>query len=126
LSPAFGTSMGVELRQPILRDLVIDPARLSVRLADAGRHEAVASLRRTVSETVAAVRRAYWGLVAARQGVSVREDAVRLAERQLGETRTRFRSGSVPGTELSEPRAELERRLSDLLSQRQTLARTEN
>jgi outer membrane protein TolC len=97
-----------------------------VRVANAGRHEAVASLRRTVSETVAAVEKAYWGLVATRQGLSVREDAVRLAEQQLGETRSRVQSGSTPGTELSQPRAELERRRGDLLAEREALARAEN
>src|SRR5207249_5463878 len=76
--------------------------------------------------TVAAVEKAYWGLVAARQGVSVREDAVRLAEQQLGETRTRVASGSTPATELSQPRAELERRRGELLAERETLARAEN
>src|SRR5207237_977308 len=80
LSPAFGTQVGVELRQPLLRGLGLDDARLALRVASTGRRAAVASLRRTVSETVAAVEKAYWDLVAARQGVGVREDAVRLAE----------------------------------------------
>src|SRR5262245_24078806 len=31
LSPAYATRVGVELRQPLLRHLAIDPARLSVR-----------------------------------------------------------------------------------------------
>ncbi len=126
LSPAYSTNLGVELRQPLLRDLAIDPARFTIRVARAGRHAADASLRRTVSETVAAVEKAYWRLVAARQGVGVLEDAVRLAEQQLEETRTRVQSGSAPGTELSQPRAELERRRGDLLAEREALARAEN
>lgn len=126
LSPAYGTAMGVELRQPLLRDLAIDPARFTIRVARAGRHQADASLRRTVSETVAAVETAYWNLAAARQSIAVREDAVRLAEQQLAETRTRVQSGSAPGTELSQPRAELERRRGDLLADREALARAEN
>jgi outer membrane protein TolC len=126
LSPAYDTNVGVELRQPILRDLFIDKTRLSVRVANAGRRGAVASLRRTVSETVAAVEKAYWGLVAARQGVGVREDAVRLAEQQLADTRSRVQTGSTPGTELSQPRAELERRRGDLLAEREALARAQN
>ena len=126
LSPAFSTGMGVELRQPLLRNLSIDASRQGVRAADAGRHQALASLQRSVSETVAAVDRAYWSLVAARQGVSVREDATRLAEQQLGDTQARVESGTTPGTELSQPRAELERRRADLLAQREVLARAQN
>jgi len=126
LSPAYSTRVGVELRQPLLRDRSIDDARLSVRVAKAGRRQADASLRRTLSETVAAVEQAYWGLTAARLGVGVREEAVRLAEDQLGQTRARVESGSVPGTEIAQPRAELERRRSDLLAAREAVARADN
>src|SRR5206468_1858334 len=72
LSPAYDTQVGVELRQPLLRDLTTDEARLSVRVANAGREAATASLRRSVSETVSAADQAYWTLVASRLGVGVR------------------------------------------------------
>jgi len=110
LSPAYGTRVGVELRQPLLRDLAVDDVRLRLRVAHADRGAAMASLRRSASNTVAAVERAYWGLVAVRQGIAVREDAVTLAEQQLAETQSRVQTGTVSGTELSQPRAELERR----------------
>jgi len=126
LSPAFGTRMGVELRQPLLRDLAVDDARLGVRVARAGRNAAIASLRSSVSATVAAVEKAYWVLVAARQGVAVREDAVRLATQQLEETATRVESGAAPGTELSQPKAELERRRGELLGERERQARAQS
>jgi len=126
LSPAYGTQVGVELRQPLLRDRAIDGARLSVRVAAADRQGADASLRWAVTETVAAVERAYWALVAARLGVGVREESVRLAEEQLEETEARVASGSVPRTELAQPRAELERRRGELLAGREAAARTEN
>jgi len=126
LSPAYDTQVGVELRQPLLRDLATDEARLSVRVANAGRERALASLRRAVSETVSAVEQAYWTLVAARLGIEVRDEAVRLAQTQLEETRARVQSGSVPRTELAQPRAELERRRGELLAARETLARAEN
>jgi outer membrane protein TolC len=126
LSPAYATRVGVELRQPLLRNLAIDPVRLAVRVAKAGREQSAASLRRTVAETVAGTEQAYWALSAARLGVSVREQAVRLAEEQLGETRTRVASGVAPATELAQPRAELERRRGDLLAAREAEARAEN
>jgi outer membrane protein TolC len=126
LSPAYGTSVGVELRQPLLRDLAMDDARLRLRVAGAGRRAATAALERSVSTTVAGVERAYWSLVAVRQGVEVREDAVRLAEQQLDETEARVESGAAPGTEMSQPRAELERRRGELLGQREAEARAEN
>ena len=125
LTPAFGTRVGVELRQPLLRDLAMDDTRLRVRLAGAGRLAAAAALERSVSGTVAAVERAYWNLVAVRQGLEVKEDAVHLAEQQLAETQARVESGAAPATEMSQPRAELERRRGELLGQREARARAE-
>ena len=101
LSPAFRTRVGIEFRQPLLRDLATDAARRDVRAARSDRRGAIASLRRAVSETIAAVEQSYWTLVAARLGVQVREEAVRLAEAQLVETQARVRTGTVPRTELA-------------------------
>ena len=126
LSPAFGTQAGVELRQPLLRDRSIDAARLSVRRATAGREGATAALRRVTTETVAAVEQAYWRLVAARLGVEVRGEAVRLAQQQLEQTQTRVETGSVARTESAQPRAELERRRGELLEAREAVARADN
>jgi len=126
LSPAYTTRIGATLRQPLLRRRSMDPERLAVRRSEAGRRFAAASLRRAVVETVAAAEQAYWGLSASRLAVHVREEAVRLAEDQLGETRTRVESGAAPETDLAEPRAELERRRGELFAARETLARSEN
>ena len=126
LSPSYDTRLGLELRQPLLRDRGTDAARLSVRVAKAGREGATASLRRAITETVAAVERSYWTLAAARRGTEVREEAVRLAEEQLQQTQARVDTGSAPRTELAQPRAELERRRGELLASREALARAEN
>ena len=126
LSPAYGTNAGVLLRQPLLRDLRIDAERLGIKVAKAGQHGAEAALRRTLSETVASVERAYWLLTAVRQGVSVREEAVQLASEQLGETETRVQAGVAPQTEIAQPRAELERRRGELLEARELLVRAED
>jgi outer membrane protein TolC len=126
LSPAYGTNAGVQLRQPLLRDRAIDPERLGIKVAKAGRQGAEASLRRTVSETVASVERAYWLLTAVRLGVSVREEAVQLATEQLGETQIRVESGVAPQTEIAQPRAELERRRGELFEARELLVRAED
>jgi outer membrane protein TolC len=126
LTPAYGTALGVELRQPLLRDRRIDPARFGVRVAAADRDRATAALQRDLAETVAAVERAYWSLLAVHGEVGVREEAVRLAQEQLGETAERIESGMAPETEIAQPRAELERRRGELLAARQTEAQAQN
>ncbi len=125
LSPAYDTRLGVAVRQPLLRDRAIDQARLVVRVAAADRDRAAGALRQQVTETVAAVERAYWGLVAARRAVGVREEAVTLATQQLHETESRISNGSSPENEIAQPRAELERRRGDLLAAREAAARAE-
>ena len=126
LSPAYSTQVGVELRQPLLRDRATDPARSAIRVAAADRKRAGASLRREINETMAAVERAYWTLVAARREVSVREEAVRLAAEQLEETRIRVEKGAVPETEIAQPRAELERRRGEYLASREAASRADS
>lgn len=126
LSPAYDNRVGVELRQPLLRGRAVDPARLGIRVAAADRDRAAASLVRQVQETVAAVERAYWNLVAVRREVDVRREAVALAEEQLDETQTRIEGGAAPETEIAQPRAELERRRGELIASRETVARAES
>lgn len=126
LSPSYGTQVGVELRQPLLRDREVDAARLTLRVTAADRRRAGAVLRREVAETVAAIERAYWSLTAVRQEVGVREEALRLADEQLIETRARIEGGVAPETELAQPRAEQERRRGELLAAREAVARADN
>ena len=126
LSPAYDTGLGVEFRQPLLRDRAIDPARFGLKVAAADRELAAADLRRQLMETVAAVERSYWTLTATRRELSVREEALRLAQDQLGETEHRIEAGASPETEVAQPRAELERRRGELLASREAATRAEN
>lgn len=125
LSPAYQTRVGIELRQPLLRDRASDPERLSIRVADADRKRSTAELRADITDAVAAVERAYWDLAAARAEVNVREEAVQLAEEQLGETEARVESGAAPKTEIAQPRAELERRRGEMLAAREAASRAD-
>jgi len=126
LSPAYDTRAGAELRQPLLRGLGMDAARLSVRAARADLRGADAGLARARIETVAAVERAYWSLAAARLGVDVRSESVRLAAQQLDEARSRVDTGALPPTAAAEPRAELERRRGELLAAGESVVRAED
>ncbi len=126
LSPAYQSQLGVEARQPLLRDRAIDSARFGLKVAAADRDRAAASLRRQVTETVAAVEQAYWTLVAARRAVGVEREAMDLAGQQLSETKIRIEAGSSPETESAQPRAEIERRRGDLLAAQEAASRAEN
>jgi outer membrane protein len=126
LSPAYDTGVGISLRQPLLRGLVIDPAREAIRVAATGREESQARLEEAVSDTVAQVEEAYWSLVAVRRDVVSIESSVELARRQLSETRDRVEMGTLPKTDIAEPTAELERRKGDLALAQRRVEEAEN
>lgn len=126
LSPVYGTGLGAEFRQPLLRNRLIDAARAEILVAAADRERAAAGLRREVTDTVAAVERAYWTLTAVRRELAVREEAVRLAQEQISETDARIEAGTAPETEVAQPRSEVERRRGELLASLEAAARAEN
>ena len=126
LSPSWSTSIALELRQPLLRNLSVDPARQSLRVARVDRTRSAASLARVTAETVAAVERAFWSLLAARRDVDARHSAVALAERQKGDVEARVEAGTLSEADLSSPVAELERRRGDLFASREAASRAEN
>ncbi len=125
LSPAWSTSVGVDLRQPLLQGLRLDPARRALRIARIDRERGSASLRRAVTETVASVERAYWSLVAARRDVLVREASIKLAGDQRDDTKTKIDVGTLAESEIAQPVAELERRRGDLYASQEAVRRAE-
>jgi outer membrane protein TolC len=114
LTPAYTTGFAIDLRQPLLQGLAIDPARRAIRIAQLDRDRSAASLRRIVSDTVASVERTYWSLVAARRTVAVARKSVGLAESQKTDTEARIEAGVLPESDLAQPVAEVERRKGEL------------
>ncbi|HSP93343.1 MAG TPA: TolC family protein [Thermoanaerobaculia bacterium] len=126
LSPAYDTGVGVALRQPLLKDLQMDPAREGIRVASADRGASKARLEQTVSDTMARVDTAYWNLVAVRRDVVSIESSIELAGRQLSDTKVRVESGALARTDVAEPTAELERRRGNLALARQRVEEAQN
>ena len=125
LSPSYSTFAGISLRQPLLRNLSIDPAREAIRIAVAQRGETAAQLSATVADTVTQVDSVYWTLVAARRNVVSIESSVKLADQQLAETKSRVEAGVLGETDIAQPTAERERRLGNLALARQAVVRAE-
>jgi outer membrane protein TolC len=126
LSPAYSTDVGVAFRQPLLRNLAIDPAREAIRVAMADQSASEARLSRVVTETIRQVDTAYWILVAARRDVTSIESSIVLAEKQLSDTKARVEAGDLGETEIAQPTAERERRKGNLALARQVVAQAEN
>ena len=117
ISPAWFTSLGVELRQPLLQNRAIDPARRAIRVS---RVRAIARRRRCAASSPrpAAVEQAYWTLVAASRDVEIRERASPSpmpARRRPGARRGAGGAGVGHGA----VSAEIERRRGDLFASRE-------
>jgi outer membrane protein TolC len=123
--PAYTTSLGVDLRQPLLRNRAIDPARAALRVTALDRDRSSAALATQVLQTVSQVEAAYWQLVAARRDVDVHRGTVALAERQREETQIRVKGGAASPSDVAQPTAEVERRRGDLLIAQESVARAE-
>ena len=123
--PAYTTSLGVDLRQPLLRHRAIDPARAALRVTALDRERSGAALATQVLQTVSQVESAYWQLVAARRDLDVRRGNVTLAEQQRADTQVRIQGGTVAASDLAQPTAEVERRRGDLFAAQETVARAE-
>lgn len=126
LSPSWVSQISLELKQPILQNRAIDAPRRALRVARLDRDRSAASLRRTVTEAVAAVERAYWTLVAARRDLEIRRGAVALAEEQGAEVQARIEAGTLSESEAVQPKAEIARRLGDVYSAEESVARAGN
>ena len=126
LTPSWLTAGGIEVRQPLLQNRRIDRARGAIRIARADAARAETSLEIAAADVVAAVERAWWGVVAARRDVETRVGTVSLAERQREDTRVRIEAGTQSLADLAETTAEVERRGGELLAARERLAHAEN
>jgi outer membrane protein len=123
--PAYLTSLGVDLRQPLLRNRVIDPARAALHVTALDRDRSGAALDRQLLQTVSEVEAAYWTLVAARRDVEVRRGSVALADQLHADTQVRIRAGTASPADLAQPAAELERRRGDLFAAQEAAARAD-
>jgi HAE1 family hydrophobic/amphiphilic exporter-1 len=124
-SPAYITSLGVEVQQPLLRSRAIDPTRASLRITALDRQRSGAVLERQALETVAAVEKAYWDLASARRQVMVRRASVTLAEEQREDTQVRIHARTIPKSDIAQPTAEVERRRGDVFAAEEQVARAE-
>ena len=124
-APAYTSSLGVDLQQPLLRNRAIDPSRTALLVTALDRDRSGAGLARQVQETVADVEKAYWSLVAARRELDVRRGNLALAERQHRDTQIRIEAKTVAVSDLAQPAAEVERRRGDVLSAQEAVVRAE-
>ena len=124
-APAYLTTIGAQVRQPLLRDRSIDSSRTELTITALDREKSHAQLEQSVQNVVASVEQAYWTFVSALREVQVRRDSVTLADQQRADTQARIDARTAAALDIAQPTAEIERRRGDLFAAQESALRAE-
>jgi outer membrane protein TolC len=123
--PAYRTTLQLSLSQPLLRNAWLTVNRAPMVIASL-RRDASRFLGQAEAEKILAdVEIAYWELVLAHQELTVRQNAVRLAQEQVAESQTQLKHGAVAQIDVTEAEASVARRLEDVEVSRAEIAEAE-
>ena len=117
--------MQASYTQPLLRGFRIDNTRQQIRVTRINRDIADIDLRQTVTNTVSAVRNAYWDLVYASQTLAVQQQALDLAEALVRDNEARVEIGTLAPIDIVQAQSEAAARRQTLAAAEQALATAE-
>ncbi|MBK7974360.1 MAG: TolC family protein [Deltaproteobacteria bacterium] len=121
LSPSYVPTLTLELKQPLLRGLLLDRSRAQIQLAEIDRTQSGLALTQTVRDVVRVVEQDYWELHHAMQIVRINRLALELGKALLGNDRRRFEVGVLPKPDLLDDEASVARLEDDLVRTRSAL-----
>ena len=124
-NPSFRSSVQASYTQPLLRGFRIDNTRQQIRVTRINRDIADIDLRQTVTNTVSAVRNAYWDLVYASQTLAVQQQALDLAEALVRDNEARVEIGTLAPIDIVQAQSEAAARRQTLAAAEQALATAE-
>jgi len=113
---------GLTVTQSLLKGLTPAAYLAALRQARLDLELSRAELKAIAEQVVFDAERAYWNLYLAIQAVHIREESMRLAQRQLDETMERIAVGRLAELEQASVEAELAARRVDLLDARNILS----
>jgi outer membrane protein len=106
-NPLVQSGLGINVSQPLVRDLSIDPARQQLAISRTNRDIAGTRLRESIVHTTANVKAAYWNLVSAVANVEARRSALALAEELVRVNKAKVDVGTSPPLDLVSAQAEV-------------------
>jgi outer membrane protein len=126
LNPQYNTTLNVQMRQPLIKNLSIDDARRRIQVANRRLDLSDAQFRQKAMDIVSRVQRAYWDLVFALKDLQIRRGSVDLARTQLERNQRLVKDGTLAPIELVSVEVELERRHENVLLALDLVTRAEN
>jgi outer membrane protein TolC len=122
----YTPSIGINLTQPLLKNMWIDLPRLTLQLERKNLLQSQADVRAQVIQVATDVANAYNEVIAARESVRLQQKALELAERLQMENKKRVEVGTMTQLELDDAGAQVARSRADLISAQQSLASAGN
>ena len=106
-NPLVQSGLGLNVSQPLVRDLAIDPARQQLAVSRTNRDIAGTRLRESIVHTTANTKAAYWNLVSALANVDARRSALALAQELVRVNKAKVDVGTSPPLDLVSAQAEV-------------------
>jgi outer membrane protein len=105
-NPQFNSTLNFNYTQPLLRNFRIDATRQALQTTRISRDNADLNLTARSTNTLAAVRSAYWDYVFAIQAVDVARQSLTLAQKLLSDNRVRVEVGTMAPMDVVQAQAE--------------------
>lgn len=115
INPAYDSSLGLTLTQPLLRGFGTDVNRTYIEVARREHDISRLEFERLVIGIVQSVEDAYWNLVYARENLEVARTSLTLALDLLEQTRTRVRIGTSAPIDIVQSEATVAAREQDII-----------
>jgi len=125
-NPLLQSGLGVNVSQPLVRDLSIDTARQQLVSSRINRDIADTRLQESVVHTTANVKAAYWNLVSALANVEARRSALTLAQELVRVNKAKVDVGTSPPLDLVSAQAEVAANQEQLIIAETTVKQTED
>lgn len=118
----YGSSLGLTLNQPLLRDFWIDQPRATIQINKKRLKSSEWSLRLQLETTVALVETAYYDLISSRENIKVQQTALQYASQLLRENKKKVEVGALAPLDEKQAESEVARVRASLLQSEQAYA----
>jgi outer membrane protein TolC len=122
----YSGNAAINLRQPLLRNFWIDPARALIKIDRVNLRISEEALRATINDTLLRVEQAYYNLIFARENVKVQATALELASQLLRENRKRVEVGALAPLDEKQAESEVASTRAALIDAERTLSEQQN
>jgi outer membrane protein TolC len=121
-----GGSVSVDIVQPLVKDLWLNPTRLNISVYKNRLKWTEHGLRLRIMNLITRVEVAYYDLMAGYENVKVQQSALELAQRLLQENKRRVEVGALAPLDEKQSEAQAAARQADLIAAQRNVAVLEN